>query len=478
MENDSAMLEKGVSRKQVIEELTSFTGNDVDWRTGKVLTGLYNPGEDAHELAVEAYTRFLAQNALYVNMYPSLGKLEKDVVTSVAKLLRGDDDVVGNMTSGGTESILMAVKTARDWARENRPQVKEPEMVLPVSAHPAFLKAAHYLGLKVKQTELDLINYRADLDSYKNTLSSDTIIAVGSAPNFSHGSIDPIEEMAAIAAEKGILFHVDGCVGGIYLSVMRRMGEGVPAFDFSVPGVTSISADLHKYGYTPKNASVILYRSRNLRKYTWFICSSTTEYVVINPTAQSTRTGGPIAAAWAMLRYLGEEGFRDIVNQSQEATNRIFVGISKIEGIEVLGNPDMCVFALASDQVNVFEVDDEMGQRGWKMVPQFACGGSPPNLHVSLTQANIPHTDRFIRDLEEVVDMLHRDGSKVNSAELEAIVEEVIDSPLEEIMAALIPHIGLQGMELPERMAPLNTVLNLLPADKRDELLIMFFNMG
>ncbi|MGM0651970.1 MAG: pyridoxal phosphate-dependent decarboxylase family protein [Bacillota bacterium] len=478
MENEGAMLEKGVSRNQVIEELTSFTGNDVDWRTGKVLTGLYNPGEDAHELAVEAYTRFLAQNALYVNMYPSIGKLEKDVVTSVAKLLRAGDDVAGNMTSGGTESILMAVKTARDWARENRPQVKEPEMVLPVSAHPAFLKAAHYFGLKVKQTGLDLSDYRADIDSFINALSSNTIIAIGSAPNFSHGSIDPIEEMAAIAAERDILFHVDGCVGGIYLSVMRRMGEDVPPFDFSLAGVTSISADLHKYGYTPKNASVILYRNRDLRKYAWFVCSSTTEYIVINPTAQSTRTGGPVAAAWAIMRYLGEEGFRDIVYQSQEATKKIIDGVKKIEEIEVLGRPDMCMFTLASDRVNVFEVDDEMGQRGWKMVPQFACGGSPPNLHVSLTRANIPHTDRFIRDLEEVVEKLRREGSKVNSAELEAVVQEVKDSPLEEVMAAIIPHIGLQGMELPERMAPLNTVLNLLPADKRDELLTMFFNMG
>ncbi len=474
---EGAMLEKGVSRERVVEELIDSTGKDVDWRTGRVLTGLYDPGEDAHDLAVEAYTRFLPQNALYVNMYPSIGNLEKDVVTSIAELLRADDEVVGNMTSGGTESILMAVKTARDWARENKPQITEPEMVLPVSAHPAFLKAAHYFDLSIKQTDLDLSNYRADLTSYREALSDNTIIAVGSAPNFSHGSIDPIKEMAALAAEKDILFHVDGCVGGIYLSIMRRMGDKLPDFDFSLPGVTSISADLHKYGYTPKNASVILYRNRDLRKYAWFVCSSTTEYVVINPTTQSSRTGGPIAAAWAMLRYLGEEGFQNIVSKSQDATNKVISGIREIEGIDVIGKPDMCMFTLASDEINVFEVDDEMKMRGWQMIPQFACGGSPPNLHISLTQANVPHAEQFVKDLKAVVETLRSKGSAVNTAELYAVVDEVAEEPLEVIMATLISHIGLSGMDLPEKMAPLNTVLSRLPARKRDQLLTFFFNM-
>ncbi len=474
---DGAMLPKGVPHEEVMAGLTGFTENDVDWKTGKVMTGLYDPGRDAHDLAVEAYTRFLPQNALYVNMYPSIGKLEKDVVSSMAGLLRADDEVVGNMTSGGTESIMMAVKAARDWARENRPGISEPEMVLPVSAHPAFIKAAHYLGLSVRQTGLDLTDYRADITACREALGDNTVLAVGSAPNFSHGSIDPIREMAALAAERDILFHVDGCVGGIYLSVMRRMGEELRDFDFSVPGVTSISVDLHKYGYTPKNASVVLYRNRDLRKHAWFVCSSTTEYVVINPTAQSTRSGGPFAAAWAMLRYLGEEGFQDIVRRSQEATRLMLDGIAAIEGIEVIGEPDMCMFTMASDQVNIFEVDDELGSRGWKMIPQFACGGSPPNLHVSLSQANVPHVDRFVEDLGEVVGRLRSEGSAVNTEELHALVDRVADQPIEVIMGEVIPHIGLSGMDLPEKMAPLNTVLNRLPAEKRDRLLTFFFNM-
>jgi sphinganine-1-phosphate aldolase len=473
-----ALQPSGVSKENVLKELSDFTGKDVNWRTGKVLTGLYDPGEEARSLAAEAYTRFLPQNALYVNMYPSIGKLEQEVVASIAELLRADEDVVGNMTSGGTESILMAIKTARDWARENRPEIKEPEMVLPVSAHPAFLKAAHYFGLKVVQTGLDLTDFRADLKSFQGALGPKTIIAVGSAPNFSHGSIDPITEMAAMADEKGILFHVDGCVGGIYLSVMRRMGDDtLRDFDFSVPGVTSISADLHKYGYTPKNASVILYRNRDLRKYAWFVCTATTEYVVINSTTQSSRTGGPIAAAWATLRFLGEEGFQDIVRRSQEATRQMLEGIKAIKGIEVLGCPDMCMFTIGSDQIDIFELDDEMRLRDWHLIPQFSCGGSPPNLHVSVSQANVPHTEKFLKDLEEAVEMLLQKGPDPDREEIARIAGEVSDKPVEEVLMAILPVIGLTGLELPDKMAKLNNMLNLLPSGLRDELLTFFFNM-
>lgn len=472
-----AMLPKGVSAEDVFRELDAFTGRDVNWRTGKVMTGLYDPGSAAHEVAINAYTRFLPHNALYVNMYPSIGKMEKDVVTSVAELLRADDDVVGNFTSGGTESIMMAVKTARDWARINRPEIKEPEMVLPVSAHPAFLKAAHYYNVKPLQTAIELNEYRADLNSFEKALGKNTILAVGSAPNFSHGSIDPIAAMAKMAADRGILFHVDGCVGGIYMSIMRRMGYDLPAFDFSVPGVTSISADLHKYGYAPKNASVILYRNRDLRKYAWFVCSGTTEYVVINSTTQSSRTGGPIAASWALLRFMGEEGFQDIVRRSQEATEKIVEAIAGIDGIEVLGKPDMCMFTIGSDDLNVFEIDDEMSSRGWKMISQFACGGSPENLHVSLTQANVPHIDQFISDLKKVVADLLVKGSSINLEEIKSVVEDASTKTADEAMFQIIPLIGLTGMDLPEKMAPLNTVLNLFPATQRDEMLTMFFNM-
>ena len=472
-----AMLERGVAPVAVLEALGGFTGGDVDWQSGRVLTGVYDPGHEAHELAVQAYTRFLAHNALYVNMYPSLSRLEQEVVASVLMLLRGDDEAVGNITSGGTESILMAVKTARDQARANRPELRDPQIVVPVTAHPAFIKAAHVCGLKVVQTPVDSQGFRADVGAFEKALGPDTVLAVGSAPNFSHGTIDPIEAMSEAARERGILFHVDGCVGGIYLSLLRRMGEPVRDFDFSLPGVTSISTDLHKYGYVPKNASVVLYRNRELRQHAWFVCTGTTEYAVINPTMQSTRTGGPVAAAWAMFRYMGEAGYVELVRRSQEATARMLEAIDGMVGIEVLADPEMCMFTLASSTLNVFEVDDEMRQRGWHMIPQYACGGSPANLHVSVSDANVARTEAFLADLDAVVSRLRENGSGVDQARIEQVIAEVEGQPAEAVMGALMPVVGLEGADLPERMAPLNTAMNLLPATTRDEILTFYFNM-
>ena len=472
-----ALQPKGTEVGEVLVELEARSAGDADWRRGQILTGLYDPGETAYQLAVEAYTQFLTQNALYINMYPSLGGMEQEVVRSVADLLSGDDEVAGNVTSGGTESILMAVKASRDHARLHRPEVSRPEIVLPVTAHPAFHKAAHYLGLEVRVIPVDLQGYRADVEALRTAITPNAILIVGSAPNFSHGTIDPITEMASVARERGILFHVDACVGGLYLPFLRRLGETVRDFDFSVDGVTSMSADLHKYGYTPKNASVVLYRNRDLRRHAFFVCTGTTEYAVINPTAQSSRTGGPIAAAWAIFRHLGEEGFERITRATQDATQQMLTAIAGIDGIEVLGDPEMCMFTLGSDEVNVFEIDDEMRLRGWNMIPQFACGGSPGNLHVSVSSSNVDHVDRFCAELAEVVAELRSRGPALDREALAEAVAAMEGKPLEAIFGQLAPLAGLTGDGLPERMAALNTMLDLLPVAVRDELLTVYVNM-
>lgn len=472
-----ALKSKGEPTARVLAALQEFARDDADWRTGRMLTGLYDAGGEAHDVAVEAYTRFLAQNALYINMYPSLGALERDVIASLVELLRGGADTVGNITSGGTESILLAVKTARDWARVERPDVAVPKIALPVTAHPAFHKAAHYLGMDVVVTPVDSSGFRADVGAFAEALTHDVVLAVGSAPNFSHGTIDPVAEMAALASERRILFHVDACVGGIYLSVLRRSGSAVRAFDFSVPGVTSISVDLHKYGYAPKNASALLYRDRALRQYAWFVSSATTEYAVINPTVQSSRTGGPVAAAWAVMRYLGEDGFARIVAESEAATRRLLAAISSMPGVDVLGDPEMCMFTLASDALNVFELDDEMRARGWQLLPQFACGGGPANLHVGVSLGNVAHVDALIADLRECVGGLLARGPGFDAAELRAVASRVAGASLDEILGEIAPLAGLEGAALPERMARLNTMLDALPAARRDELLTAYVNL-
>ncbi len=471
-----ALGREGQPREQVLEALDQLTQGDVDWRSGRILTGLYDPGEHAYELTREAYSRFLTQNALYINMYPSAGRMEQGVIRSLADLLQGDEQVVGSMTSGGTESIMLAVKAARDHACARRPELVDPEIVLPITAHPAFHKAAHYLGLRIVVTAVESEGFRADVDAFAAALGPNTVLGVGSAPNFSHGTIDPIGEMAAAASERGILFHVDGCVGGIYLSFMRRLGEPVRPFDFSLEGVTSISADMHKYGYAPKNASVLLYRSRELREHAFFVCSGTTEYAVINPTVLSSRSAGPIAASWAVLRHLGEVGYERIVRESWQATRAMVEGIGQIKGVDVLAMPDMCMFTLGSEELNIFELDDEMRERGWSLLPQFACGGGPANLHVSVSSSNVPHVDRFLSDLREAADALLSRGPSVDREAMAREVEAVADRPLGEVLTRLVVLAGLKGLDLPERMAPLNTILDLLPAQTRDQLLTTYIN--
>ncbi len=468
---------EGQTAEQVLEELAELGREDVDWRSGRILTGLYDPGRDAYQLTAEAYSRFLTQNALYINMYPSASRLEQDVVRSVADLLRGDDQVVGNMTSGGTESIILAVKTARDHARVHRPQAVDPEIVIPITAHPAFHKAAHYLGLKVVVTPVDPDDgFRADVNAFRAALGPNTVLAVGSAPNFSHGTIDPVAAMAAAASERGILFHVDACVGGIYLSFMRGLGEPVRDFDFSLHGVTSISADMHKYGYAPKNASVLLYRNRELRSYAFFVCSGTTEYAVINPTILSSKSAGPIAASWAVMRHLGEVGYEQIVRETWDATRVLIDGIKQIDEIQVLAEPEMCMFTLGSQEINIFELDDEMTARGWSLLPQFACGGGPANLHISISSSNVPLVDQLIGDLREAVDHLRREGPLVDREAMAREVAKLEGRPLEELAIHLAGLAGLTGTGLPERMAPLNTILDLLPAETRDRLLAAYIN--
>jgi glutamate/tyrosine decarboxylase-like PLP-dependent enzyme len=257
---------------------------------------------------------------------------------------------------------------------------------------------------------------------------------------------------------------------------MRRLGELSQPFDFSIDGVTTISADMHKYGYAPKNASVLLYRNRELRGCAFFVCSATTEYAVINPTVLSSKSAGPIAASWAIMRHLGEEGYERIVRETWEATRAMLDGIERIDGIDVLAQPDMCMFTLGSTEINIFELDDEMQARGWSLLPQFACGGGPANLHVSVSMSNVPLVDRFLIDLRESVEQLRARGTSIDREALAREVDAIKDRPLGEVFARLAQLAGLGTEGLPERLGLMNTILDLLPAARRDEILAAYIN--
>jgi len=474
--SQTTILDDSQSSEQVLASLDEFSRSDVDSAKAGVVSGLYDPGQELLELANEAYRRFLPKNALYFNLYPSVEGMEQDLVRAGLSLLRAPASGSGNVTSGGTESIMLAVKAARDFSRARRPDIEKPNMVLPVTAHPAFHKAAHYLGLDLVVTPVDAAGFRADVDAFEAAITDQTILAVGSAPNFSHGTVDPISDMSEIARKRDILFHVDGCIGGLYLSYLRRLGLRDAPFDFSLPGVTSISADLHKYGYAPKNASLVLYRHRDLRQYAWFVNTATTEYVVVNPTVQSTRTAGPIAAAWAVMSRLGHAGYEELTGRIQQATNDLIEGINRLDHVRVLADPEMCVFTLASGTISIFELDDEMRDRGWMLTPQCACGGGPENLHVTLHDGVVGRLDEFLADLGQCAEAVAARGPAVDVDAIRSQIDAVKDEPLAVLLPTLMQVAGLSGPALPDRLAPLNTVLNLLPSEVRDAALTFYLN--
>jgi len=466
---------RGRSKEEILAALREVKGRDLDWRSGRVWAYVYNAGDEVQEVVNEAYLMYLGENALDPTVFPSLLRLETEVVRMLADLLRGDERVVGNVTTGGTESILLAVKAARDKARAERPEITAPEMVLPMTAHGAFHKAAHYFGVKPVVVPFDPHTFQADVEAMREAITENTVLLVASAPCYSQGVVDPIREIGAVAQEEGLPFHVDACVGGIHLSFMRKMGYPVRDFDFAVPGVTSISVDMHKYGYAAKGCSAILYRDRSLRRYQIYACAGTTAYALVNPTVLSTRSGAPLAAAWAILNYLGEEGYERIVRVVQEATQRLIDGINRIDGLRVLGEPDMCLFSFTADTVNVFQLADEMRRRGWYLQPQFSTPLSPRNLHISVNYGTVPAVDGLLEDLREAVEVV-KGFPHLDTESIRAVASTLAEEATPEMFARLAEMAGIRGSDLPEDMALVHEVIDALPPEVVDRLLVEYFN--
>ncbi|MFZ5809756.1 MAG: pyridoxal phosphate-dependent decarboxylase family protein [Chloroflexota bacterium] len=467
--------ESGLSPQQIFDFLNMVKSYDMNWKDGRMYAYVYDPGEAAMEIGRQAYMAYLVENGLDPTAFPSVLKLENDVVRMVIHLLRGDENVVGNLTTGGTESILLAVKTSRDYARYHKPHIQQPEMVICQTAHHAFHKAAQYFGLKVVMTPFDTHTFRADVEAMRKAITPNTILLVGSAPAYSQGVIDPIPEIAALAQEHDLLCHVDACVGGIHLSFMRQLGYDVPPFDWTVPGVTSISTDLHKFGYCPKQASVVMYRSRALRRFQIFTSTRTTCYTLINPTILSTKSGGPAAGAWAVLNFLGQEGYRQIVSAVQKATAQMIAGVEEIEGLRVMGKPDMCLFALTAQKINLFQVVDSMAQRGWTVQPQFAKPGAPRNIHISVNYGNVKRVEEFLHALRQSVEDVSA-KPPLQSESLIAELKRLIDNKDPQMFEKAAAMVGMRDGTLPKEMALVNTLLEAMPDEVQSQFLIEFFN--
>ncbi|RIL06419.1 MAG: aspartate aminotransferase family protein [Proteobacteria bacterium] len=468
---------KGWSKDAVLAALERFKQDDLPWREARTWAYVYDPGPEAEDVIKSAFTAFLTENALDPTVFPSTLALENELVAMAAAHLEGDAQVVGNFTSGGTESILLAVKTARDRARALRPEIREPEIVLPATAHAAFHKACHYLDVKPVIAAIDPRTFKADAGAMRAAITPNTILLVGSAVSYAHGVVDPIEEIGALALEKDLLLHVDGCMGGFLLPYFRRCGAPVPRFAFDVPGVTSISMDFHKYAFAAKGASVILHRSKELRRYQIYACASWTGYTVINPTVQSTKSGGPLAAAWAALHFIGDDGYLKVARTVLEMTRRIADHVDAHPDLRLLGRLEMNLVAFTSDALSVFHVIDEMKQRGWYLQPQLAFGDSKENVHLSINPASVRWVDALLRDLDACVERAKGMPSGALAAKIRAAFGEMDASGLgAEKVAGLLQMAGVQGSALPGRMAEINEVLNALPAPLREKLLVEYLN--
>ncbi len=467
---------KGMSKGELYERLEEYRSGDMPWRDGRVWAYVYDPGKEAEEVIKHAYMSYLSENALDPTVFPSSLRFETELVAMGAAHLNGDENVVGNFTSGGTESIMLAVKAARDWARANRPQISEPEILLPVTAHAAFQKAAHYLCLKPVLVPVDPVSFRADPGAMRRAVTPNTVLIVGSAVSYAHGVVDPIRELGQVALDNDLLFHVDGCMGGFLLPYFRRLGAPVPDFDFSVPGVTSMSMDFHKYAFAAKGASVVLYRDKELRKYQIYTCAQWTGYTVINSTVQSTKSMGPLAAAWATLNYFGDEGYMEIARQVLDATKRIAAAVERNPDLRLLGQPDMNLVAFTSDSVSVFHIIDEMKQRRWYVQPQLGFHGSKENIHLSINPASVRWVDDMIADLEACVDRAKSMPAAISDSLKQALASIDPASFSSDTLNQMLGMAGIQGTDLPDRMAGINEILNSMPAELSEKLLTEFLN--
>jgi sphinganine-1-phosphate aldolase len=468
---------RGWSREQVFEQLERFRENDTPWREGRTWAYVYDPGREAEGVIKDAFVSYLSENGLDPTAFPSALQMENDVVSMAARHLNGDADVVGNFTSGGTESIMLAVKAARDWAREHRRGIHEPEMILPETAHAAFQKAAYYLGVKPIIVSADPDSFRADVNAVRDAITDNTVLLVGSAISYAHGVVDPIRELGQLAQERDLLLHVDGCMGGFLLQYFARLGAPVPDYDFRVPGVTSISMDLHKYAFAAKGASTILYRDKKLRKYQMYACSNWTGYTVINPTVQSTKSAGPIAGAWAAMHFIGDDGYLEITRAVKDATDEIVAAVDAAPDLRLLGRPDMNLLSFASDSVSVFHIADEMKEHNWYVQPQLAYGSSPENIHLSINPESVRWVDAMLADLHECTEK----ARLLPSGELAPKIQEAFGhlSPedlTDDVFQGLLAMAGIQGSGVPERMAEINEVLNALPVPLRERLLVEYLN--
>jgi sphinganine-1-phosphate aldolase len=403
--------ETGTDWETLRERLVALGARDADWRRARTAVYVFHAGEDVLRVAKEAYALYQSENALGPLAFPSLKQMEEEVVGMGLSLLHAPAGARGSMTSGGTESILLAVKACREEARSRGIDTAGAEIVVPRSAHPAFDKAALYLGLRVVRVPV-ASDLRADVDAMAAAIGPRTLMLVGSAPCFPYGVIDPIAELSQLALERGVWLHVDACVGGYFAPFARMNGVPVPDFDFALPGVRSISADLHKYGYAAKGASTIFHRSEEQWRHQVFTFDDWPAGGMTTPTMAGTRPGGAIASAWAVMHYLGVAGYREKARLVCETRAKMMAAIQAMDGLRTYGAPQLGLFTYGSDVLDPFAIWGQLARRGWftGLVTE------PRGVHLMLSPAHAQVADEYLADLAEAVAHVRASGERSDAS--------------------------------------------------------------
>ncbi|WDD92434.1 aspartate aminotransferase family protein [Burkholderia sp. FERM BP-3421] len=387
----------GANPEHVRQRLGEFRRLDWDHRGGRLPLHCYFANEEVDGLADDAYRMFAHANALAPQAFPSCHAMEAEIVSMGLSLFGGGDGGAGNVTSGGTESIILAVKAARDKARAERP-MRRPNIVIPSSAHPAFDKAAQLLDLDVTRVPV-AADYRSDVSATAAALNADTVLMVGSAPSLPYGLFDRIAALSELALQRGIWLHVDACIGGLLAPFVREIGRHVPAFDFRLEGVRSISADLHKFGYASKGASLMLYRHTADHRFQISRFSAWPKGEYVTPTLAGTRSGGPIASAWAVMHFLGQDGYCALAERLMRLRDRYLSGFDRLPELMVLGEPELSVLSVTAPRMDIFAIAEHMRRRGWYM----SMVANPPAIQQTVNLVHEPVADRYFDDLRETI---------------------------------------------------------------------------
>ena len=400
---------QGMGQEAIVAELAKLEDmGEIDWQAGKVSGGLYNCSRELTQLNSEVFSRFLWTNPLHPNVFPYIRKMEGEVVQWCCDLFHGGEKSCGTMTSGGTESIMLAMKVYRDIGYEKG--IRYPEIIVPNTAHAAFYKAGEFFQMKVTRVPVNPQTFIADTNAMARAITGDTVVLVGSAPPFPHGVMDPIQDIARLARSHGLGLHVDCCLGGFLTAFMEKAGFPIEPFDFSVPGVTSISADTHKFGYCPKGTSVVLYSDTSLRHRQYFVETNWSGGIYASAVTAGSRPGCLIASTWATMLYFGTEGYVELTRKVIDTTRWIISELRNIPGIYVLGTPQVSVFAIASKEFNIYHLSDFMAERGWNLnALQF-----PPALHMCVTMVTTKEgvAKHFVEDVRDGVEELRKNPVK------------------------------------------------------------------